>query len=266
MTLGVARVVGPCFDLLLDSVRNSRETIRIASPFVKEGVARDLVQAKPSNVRLEYLNSFKLKYFYSGSSDLSAIETLFQIGGEVRSLHSLHAKLYVFDATQALVTSANLTHRGLTKNYEYGLLVSEPNLIKDIIGDFDSVFTSDDQTNKITEQEIIQARKILESAPKRVAVEFPAFNAGPDIADEFSGGSAPIEAGLSGWKLDVFKCLVRIGKKEFRLDEVYGFESELRTAHPNNRYVKDKIRQQLQNLRDVGIIEFVGNGLYRKLW
>lgn len=32
-----------------------------------------------------------------------------------------------------------------------------------------------------------------------------------------------------------------------------------------NHHVKDKIRQQLQMLRDNGIIEFTGRGHYRKI-
>jgi len=33
--------------------------------------------------------------------------------------------------------------------------------------------------------------------------------------------------------------------------------------HPNNAHVRDKIRQQLQVLRDLGLLEFLGSGSYR---
>jgi hypothetical protein len=33
----------------------------------------------------------------------------------------------------------------------------------------------------------------------------------------------------------------------------------------NNNFIKDKIRKQLQVLRDNGLLEFKGNGLYRKI-
>ena len=33
--------------------------------------------------------------------------------------------------------------------------------------------------------------------------------------------------------------------------------------HPDNRHVRDKIRQQLQVLRDLGLVEFLGRGRYR---
>ena len=68
-----------------------------------------------------------------------------------------------------------------------------------------------------------------------------------------------------GWILDVMKCVDEIKTDEFKLDEVYNFESKLKLKYPNNNFIKDKIRQQLQILRDKGIIEFVGRGKYRKI-
>ena len=68
-----------------------------------------------------------------------------------------------------------------------------------------------------------------------------------------------------GWTLDVLKCLDQIKSTDFSLDEVYKFEDELKQKHPENNFVKDKIRQQLQILRDTNIIEFVSRGKYRKI-
>lgn len=68
-----------------------------------------------------------------------------------------------------------------------------------------------------------------------------------------------------GWTLDVLKCIDRISTNDFSLDDVYKFEDELKQKHQNNNFVKDKIRQQLQLLRDKNIIEFVRRGKYRKI-
>ena len=66
-----------------------------------------------------------------------------------------------------------------------------------------------------------------------------------------------------GWILDVLLCIERIKKQEFNLEEVYHFETYLKTKHPHNNNVKAKIRQQLQFLREKGLIDFVGRGRYR---
>ncbi len=68
-----------------------------------------------------------------------------------------------------------------------------------------------------------------------------------------------------GWILDVMICVDLIKKETFTLDEIYKFEQKLKIKYPNNNFIKDKIRQQLQLLRDKGIIEFVGRGKYKKI-
>ena len=42
----------------------------------------------------------------------------------------------------------------------------------------------------------------------------------------------------------------------------YKFESSLAEKHPKNKHIKEKIRQQLQILRDKEVIEFSSPGKY----
>jgi len=46
------------------------------------------------------------------------------------------------------------------------------------------------------------------------------------------------------------KCIEKLNKKDFTLQEMYNFEAILKQKYPNNNFIKDKIRQQLQFLRD----------------
>jgi type II restriction enzyme len=66
-----------------------------------------------------------------------------------------------------------------------------------------------------------------------------------------------------GWLIEVMKCVDAVGKQEFQLDDVYAFETELSRLYPDNRHVRQKIRQQLQVLRDRGYLDFVSRGYYR---
>jgi type II restriction enzyme len=68
-----------------------------------------------------------------------------------------------------------------------------------------------------------------------------------------------------GWLIEVMKCVENIGKREFQLGDVYAFEAALSRLYPENRHVRQKIRQQLQVLRDRGYLDFVGRGYYRLL-
>lgn len=66
-----------------------------------------------------------------------------------------------------------------------------------------------------------------------------------------------------GWILDIMNCIDALNKQEFTLQDMYAFENDLSTIHPENRNIKPKIRQQLQFLRDKGYLEFLGDGLYK---
>ncbi len=69
-----------------------------------------------------------------------------------------------------------------------------------------------------------------------------------------------------GWLSAVMDCIddleVATGDT-FELGEVYQFEDRLSKMYPDNQHIRAKIRQQLQVLRDEGVIEFLGRGEYR---
>ena len=77
----------------------------------------------------------------------------------------------------------------------------------------------------------------------------------------FLGGASGVKR---GWLIDIIGCVERIPSDEFYLEDIYRFESELAVKHPDNTHIKDKIRQQLQVLRDKGYLTFLGRGRYRK--
>jgi len=71
-----------------------------------------------------------------------------------------------------------------------------------------------------------------------------------------------IDAKQRGWTLDVLNAVRRLGKTQFTTSDAYVFARELEELHPDNRHVKDKIRQQLQMLRDRGFLAQVERGVW----
>lgn len=71
------------------------------------------------------------------------------------------------------------------------------------------------------------------------------------------------------WTTAVMDCIEDLPVDpgdQFELTEVYEFENRLAELYPNNQHIRAKIRQQLQVLRDEGVIEFLGDGQYRLRW
>lgn len=67
-----------------------------------------------------------------------------------------------------------------------------------------------------------------------------------------------------GWTSDIMRVLDNL-PDFFSLSDVYAFQSSLQERYPYNKHIKDKIRQQLQLLRDREYLKFEGHGRYRKL-
>jgi len=67
---------------------------------------------------------------------------------------------------------------------------------------------------------------------------------------------------MRGWTLDVLNLIRSLHKQTFTLADAYTLEPHLASLHPANRHVRDKIRQQLQILRDLGLLHFLSPGHY----
>lgn len=261
----IALIKSPWEDVFLDLVEQTKEKLRITSPFITSNPVEKMISAKNADVSIEYITSFKLMNFYRKSSDFEALYTILKNNGIIRNYQPLHSKVYIFDEKQAIITSSNLTNGGMNVNYEYGVLIKDENKVGSVMQDFYNLFNSS-ITGTISSDKIENAQKIIQDTPREKQVKFKPLQYGEDENDVFDVGISPIVENLTGWKLDVFNCLDSIENRTFSLVEAYAFEDVLSDKYPNNRNIKDKIRQQLQYLRDLGIIEFKVRGVYKKLW
>ncbi len=105
---------------LSDALAADSSHVRIISPFIKSAAIDAFIERKPN--KLQVITRFKLKDFAAGVSDIAALNKILRAKAHVRGIKDLHAKLYVFGTTRAIVTSANLTHAGLHRNLEFGVV------------------------------------------------------------------------------------------------------------------------------------------------
>ena len=108
---------------LLDGARLRAGRLRIVSPFIKEGALDLLLELRPKQIQV--ITRFNLADFAEGVSDIAALRKLLHSGAVVRGIRDLHAKVYLFGAQRAIVTSANLTEAGLAHNPEFGVVTSD---------------------------------------------------------------------------------------------------------------------------------------------
>lgn len=77
-------------------------------------------------------------------------------------------------------------------------------------------------------------------------------------------GTQPV--GSRSWSRALLNCLHQLPAPRFTLEQAYRFERELSSLYPENKNVRPKIRQQLQVLRDAGLLVFEGRGTYRLVY
>ena len=113
-------VTTPTIDWLVKYAKACNSRMLICSPYVNNGII-GLTNHIPKNVSQALITKTDLRDFAVGASNLDTLCTLAHDGMVIRSLNNLHAKMYIFDETAALITSANATYSGLNLNLECGI-------------------------------------------------------------------------------------------------------------------------------------------------
>ena len=121
-----------------DALSVNASELRIICPFIKLGALESLLTHQPSKVQV--ITRFNLADFAEGVSDVAALRKLLDCGANVRGVRNLHAKLYIFGESRAMITSANLTSAALDRNHEFGLITEEASTISKCLAYFDSLW------------------------------------------------------------------------------------------------------------------------------
>ena len=256
-------VTTPTLDWLAENARQCHHRMLIASPFVNSGVMQ-VANLTPAGVTLNLITRTDLRDFATGASSLDALCALAKNGVGVSSLSGLHAKMYIFDNTCALVTSANATNSGLSRNLECGLATRDSKIVaqlsRTLLRGFDSDVPRVMSASALERLKLALA-SIKASMPQHVPV--PA----PDAEPEFSvTNDSALLAGFRGWTNLTLRGVLALPPGNFDLEDLVNVCEPLATLeYPKNRHVQAKIRQQLQILRGHGIVEFVNyQGVYRR--
>ena len=256
-------VTTPTFEWLAENARQCRHRLLIASPYVNSGVIQ-VADLTPPGVTRRLITRTDLRDFATGASSLEALCTLAKRGVGVSSLGGLHAKMYVFDNSCALVTSANATISGLQTNLECGLATRDSRIVAQLSRALLRGFDSD------------VPRVMSLAALERLKLALPSIQASipqnphhptPAVEPEFSvANDAALLAGFRGWTNLTLRGVLALPPGDFGLEGLVDVCEPLATLeYPKNSHVQAKIRQQLQILRDHGIVEFVNyQGVYRR--
>jgi hypothetical protein len=216
-------------------------------------------------VKIVLLTRTLITDFASGASDLDAVITLASRGVTVLSLANLHAKVYVVDKKRALVTSANATFSGMSRNVECGLTTesaTDATLLAEMI---QMGFGAKVSPQRWLSSDL-EALKPSVEALRQAMPQLPRSYSGTD-ENVFLELNAPdyssLTESLPGWLSLVWKGISSLGRSSFNMQDVVRACTPLiNERFPANRHPREKMRQQMQRLRDMGVVIFLGNGRY----
>ena len=250
----------PSYNNFFDLVKGAKENIYLCAPFIKKDVVSKILEFAKEGIEMVVITSSNISNFLCGSLDISAIKELINRGITVRNYQNLHAKIYIFDRKKALITSANLTNNALYRNYEYGVLIDDECITDQIYDDYAEMINHE-ECGVFNIKLLDRLEKIKQKINKK-----------PLINIDFENDVIIIEEKnilidkMTSWQKDVFEIINEFDSDLFNVQEIYLYKNMLKMRHPNNNNIEAKIRQMLQQLRDMGFIRFVNRGCYKRLW
>lgn len=178
-----------------------------------------------------------------------------------------HPKLYVFRTAEQVsfaVGSSNLTEGGLRQNIEVNVLI-RAHADEEIVSDVYAVYNAlkfhpkrvePDEEFVALYEEMCSAQQ---SGPARDGTRLKRLTSRFREKVATLHTPTPRPGDLVGWQRLVFN---RLPEGQFRTRDLYQFEEEFQSHYPENRNIRAKIRQVLQQLRDLGLIRHVA----RETW
>lgn len=251
------------YDEFMNIVENTDKEIKLCAPFIKTSIINDILTYKKQNVNITTITNIKLMSFYRKVLDIQALSKILNSNGNIYNYPMLHAKIYIFDDNKLIITSANLTEAGLKKNKEYGIVSDDKELINTANFDFKNM-CNNDITGKLKLSNLVEIERLLDSVPKETRIKFPNYELEND--EVYSYDIISSSPNLSGWKKDIFDIIVKFSDNHFALQDFEVYKPSLKILYPQNNNIEAKIRQVLQQLRDLGLIIFEGNGNYMRLF
>ncbi|VEU79893.1 phospholipase D-like domain-containing protein [Haploplasma axanthum] len=251
----------PSYDFLVNQVEIASKNIVLCTPDLDDDIISDILLYKNKDVKVTLITSLNIASFLEKENMISLYNKMINEKNEIYNYKNFNARFYVFDDEIVWITSSSLTKEGLNTNYEYGILTNEEKIIKEVVLDYRNII-KDKDSKSLVNKDVVNISKNVQTL-KNNNVEVVNQKLELKANDILS-----LKNTLRGWNYIVFEAIDKnILKETFVLSDIYEYEEEFKKSYPTNNFIKDKIRQILQNLRNLGFIEFIDdNGTYKKNW
>lgn len=249
----------PCSEIFYNLVQGCSCSIKLCAPYIKSGVMDKITKVKSPSCKIKAVTSLNLGAIASKCLDLKALQDVVNNGGQLYNYNNLHAKIYIFDEKKAIITSGNLTYSGINTNYEYGVLLDSN--LDTINKDFENLINADTAA-AVTEKKLLEIEKIVGKMSDKIR---PILDNEDSILFDIKDNSSILD-GLSKWKKVAIELIDKLDKVEFTRQELLVYEDMLKKLFPKAKTPNQTLSRELQELRELGLLNFTARGKYKKLW
>lgn len=196
---------------LTEALRADTSALRIVCPFIKTGALDRLLALKPQS--LQVITRFNLADFAEGVSDIAALRKVLAAGGQVRGIKNLHAKLYLFGASRAVVTSANLTAAALDRNEEFGAMLDDVSSVAACAAYFERLWSqarAEVSADTLEQWDATVAQQLALGARPAALLKLPDF--GAVVPGAAGGAPAPVAPGRAAASLGLAPAVSEAGQ------------------------------------------------------
>ena len=180
-----------------------------------------------------------------------------------------HPKMYLMSNLihgSIIVGSSNLTAAGLSRNAEANIFIKD-NAESEVFTDAQASYVRlKFDGRRVVDEGFLSAyeeksREYISSEKNKQAKQLKALFSALQKDFNTLPKPTPTRKDLVGWLKLVYEVLP---EGEFSNEDIYQNEDYFESYYPDNRNIRAKIRQQLQNLRDIGLVKPVSRGVWRK--
>ena len=141
----------------------AQQEILISSPWIThivDELSNFKNKGKKKKMNLKIITRLIKEDIEKGVTDLDKLRVLEKIfGAEIKYNNNLHAKMVIIDSSVAIISSANLTKKGLSVNYEAGICLRDKNMVNKITKFFNEVWKESEPLTKQAIENVLSNRK-----------------------------------------------------------------------------------------------------------
>lgn len=121
-----------------ENLFKAKKEVLVCSPWIN--YLLDEFKEFDKNIKLKIITNFRKEDIEKGITDIDKIRVFLKHGAQVRYNNDLHAKMIFIDSDVAIISSAKLTQKGLTVNYEAGVVIRDPPYVKNALEFFNGIW------------------------------------------------------------------------------------------------------------------------------